>query len=113
MGRLFPPPPHLEPRFHQFSPDLVRMRVEHSLKALRTDVLDLLLLHECTPEAAGEARLLETLDALKRQGKIKAYGTATSYEATTQIAARQRGAFDAFQFPVQLEGPPNGPRARR
>lgn len=104
LKRLIAPPPPLSPRFHQFAPDAVRASVERSLKALRTDYLDMLLLHECTP---GEAEsLLDTLNALKQQGKIKAFGTATSFDETVQIAARRSADFDAFQFAFNLDGPP-------
>lgn len=109
LRRLLPEPAPLHPLFHQFSPASVRASVERSLKVLRTDYLDLLLLHECTPEEAADALLLETLDALKREGKIRAYGAATSRAATAQIAARPGAALDAYQFEFQPDGPPCAP----
>ncbi len=109
MGRLIAQPAPLNPRFHQFAPASVRASVERSLRALRTDYLDLLLLHECTLPEAGDPDLLETLDALKQHGKIKAHGTATSYETTAQIAAREGAAVSAYQFPFSSDGPPRTP----
>ncbi len=109
MRQLVSAPEPLSPRFHQFSPDTVGATVDRSLQALRTDYIDLLLLHECTPEEATDSTLLETLEALKRQGKIRAYGTATSNEATAAIAARQGAAFDAFQFAFHVDGAPETP----
>jgi len=106
VKRVISPPAPLSPRFHQFAPDAVRATVDRSLKALQCDALDLLLLHECAPAEAANPELLETLQALKRQGKIKAFGTAAGFEETAEIAARQSAAFDAFQYPFHLDGPP-------
>lgn len=106
VGRVLAPPAPREPRFHEFSPQSVRASVERSLKALRTDYIDLLLLHECTPQEAEDESLLEVLDALKRNGKIRAHGVATSYEESAQIAARAPAGMEACQFPFHLDGPP-------
>lgn len=106
VGRVLAPPAPLQPRFHVFSPEAVRTSVERSLKALRTDCIDLLLLHECTPQEAEDASVLEVLDTLKQSGKIKAHGIATSYEASARIAVRPPTGMEACQFPFHLDGPP-------
>lgn len=107
--RLLKPPAPLEPRFHQFSPHSVRASVERSLNALRTDYIDLLLLHECTAQEALDGALLEVLEALKQQGKIRAHGIATGYEVSAEIAARPPMGLKACQFPFHLDGPPPAP----
>ncbi len=60
-----------------FSADKIRSSVERSLKELRTDYLDGLLLHN--PEShilAGEESHYEILEALKQEGKIRSYGAS-------------------------------------
>ncbi|MBL8536031.1 MAG: aldo/keto reductase [Hyphomonadaceae bacterium] len=84
-----------------FSPAHVRASVERSLAALRTDRIDALLLHEVR---AGEisAPLLETLAALKREGKVIRVGLATQPNETTAILNAHRGIFEVIQ--VSLAG---------
>jgi predicted oxidoreductase len=49
--------------------------VEHSLRALRTDRLDLLLIHRPDP-LLDAAEVAATVEALKRSGKILAFGVS-------------------------------------
>jgi aryl-alcohol dehydrogenase-like predicted oxidoreductase len=59
-----------------FSPAHTRLSVERSLKRLETDRIDLLLVHSDGNDLAvlGDSGVYETLAALKREGKILAYG---------------------------------------
>ena len=53
----------------------VRASVEHSLQALRTDHLDLLLIHR--PDALGDFdELADTFEALRREGKVRCFGVS-------------------------------------
>ncbi len=65
----------------------VRPSFERSLKRLRTDHVDLLLLHECAPSQLTDD-LLEFLARCLADGTARATGTATSAEATVKIAKR-------------------------
>ena len=62
-----------------FSPQAIQESVERSLKRLRTDYLDVVLVHS----NGDDQRLIEedhvftTLAALKKDGKIRAYGMST------------------------------------
>jgi aryl-alcohol dehydrogenase-like predicted oxidoreductase len=63
-----------------FSPSYLTKALEASLKRLQTDYIDLYQLHSPRPpfvhsDAFGEA--LQTLERLKRQGKLRFYGVAT------------------------------------
>ncbi len=63
-----------------FSPRYLRAALEGSLKRLQSDYVDLFQLHSPGPQfmqgpAFGEA--LQTLEALKQQGKLRFYGIAT------------------------------------
>lgn len=90
-----------EPQFGRFAPSEFIASVETSLRALKTDRLDALLLHECSPADVSD-ELLRTLEALKSEGKILAIGTATSPAHTAAIAAAPPGIFTIWQFPCSL-----------
>lgn len=64
---------------HDFSPAALTASVERSLRRLRTDRLDIVLLHIGADDRATLARgqALETLARLKTQGKIRAIGAST------------------------------------
>ncbi|MEU6994500.1 aldo/keto reductase [Streptomyces sp. NPDC046465] len=66
-------------------PSIVR-RVEESLTRLRTDVLDVLLLHRPDPLAAP-AEVAEALTSLHRQGLVRRFGVSNMSAA--QLAALQ------------------------
>jgi len=104
---ILPPPPERHPQFHVFAPAAVRFSVERSLAALRTDRIDWLLLHECEPDEAAQAELLDLLDRLVSEGKILGYGTATQRDSTAQIAASTQGArFGLMQVPALAPASP-------
>lgn len=64
-----------------FAPAQIKLSVERSLRELKTDYLDILLLHECTLADIQEDKLLRTLEALIQAGKTRAVGfAATSNE---------------------------------
>lgn len=63
-----------------------RASFERSLRRLRTDHVDLLLLHECTPEQASD-ELVGFLADCVSAGTARAAGLATSAESTASIAA--------------------------
>ncbi|HEY4215050.1 MAG TPA: aldo/keto reductase [Steroidobacteraceae bacterium] len=65
-----------------FSPAYLTQALEGSLKRLRTDYVDLYQLHSPEPPFMRTAEFgaaLETLEKLKRQGKLRFYGVATEY----------------------------------
>jgi len=93
-----------EPRFGQFTHAQVMRSVETSLRELKTDYLDALLLHEVAPADITD-ELKRTLEELVRQGKARRTGIATSAQSTkalldahpdlcgiVQVAANEAGA---------------------
>jgi len=62
-----------------FDPSDIRKNVENSLRALKTDRLDLLQQHWPTPNVRPKIALKE-LEALKREGKIRAIGVSNWME---------------------------------
>jgi len=59
-----------------FSPSYVRFAVEESLRRLRTDYIDIYQLHNPRMWAIDSDELFATLEDLKSEGKIRAYGAA-------------------------------------
>ena len=68
-------------------PGHVRASVDHSLQALRTDYLDLLLIHR--PDALTDFdALADTFEALRREGKVRCFGVSNF--APQQLAPLHR-----------------------
>ena len=59
-----------------------RASLETSLRELGTDHVDLLLLHECRRGDLEQDELLEFLRDCVREGKVRAFGTATDLDST-------------------------------
>jgi aryl-alcohol dehydrogenase-like predicted oxidoreductase len=87
-------------RYPDLSPAHIIERCEASLKRLRIETIDVYLLHffdQLTPLAD----VTDTLERLRRQGKIKHYGTSNF--TTEQLrAVRKFGAYDVTQPPYSL-----------
>lgn len=63
-----------------FSPDLLRAQVEASLTRLATDRIDVLLMqHPSSDEVLRDEGVRATLDALKTEGKLRAWGASVSH----------------------------------
>jgi aryl-alcohol dehydrogenase-like predicted oxidoreductase len=63
-----------------FSVAAMQQSVEASLRALRTDYVDLLLLHEPAPDILVQEDLMKALEALVRQGKVRSFGVSADLE---------------------------------
>ena len=63
-------------RPHNWTPAFIRTACERSLQRLQTDRIDLYQLHNPRLDAIRNDEIFDTLAALKREGKIRAYGTA-------------------------------------
>jgi aryl-alcohol dehydrogenase-like predicted oxidoreductase len=70
------PDPNQRERPHNWEPSYVRFAVEKSLERLGTDRIDFYQLHNPRLDALRRDDLLATLEALKAEGKIRAYGAA-------------------------------------
>ena len=73
----------------RFSPDEVRASLETSLAELRLECVDILLLHECRPADLATAGLMELLEGLVREGKMRYFGIATDADSTRVILAEK------------------------
>lgn len=90
-----------QPRARLFSPAQVVRSLETSLRALQTDHVDALLLHEAAPEDVTDD-LLRALEALTAQGKAKRLGIASSAQAGATLAAAHPCLFTIVQADSEL-----------
>jgi aryl-alcohol dehydrogenase-like predicted oxidoreductase len=83
----------------KFSAQAARKSLERSLRSLRTDYIDILLLHECNPGDLRDSReLLDFLERMVFERKIFCFGTGTSVAATAAISQQ----FPAFMSVAQF-----------
>jgi aryl-alcohol dehydrogenase-like predicted oxidoreductase len=76
-----------------FSPAAIRASVEGSLRRLRRAAIDLLQLHNPTPDLlAGRPEIVGCLDELARAGKIRAWGISTKTPAEARRCVREFAA---------------------
>lgn len=87
--------PHMRGRFPSW---YVRENVEKSLKRLGVDRIDLFQLHSFTPDAVVELDWLETLLALRREGKIDHIGISLrDFKPDEGIDLARFGLVDSIQ----------------
>lgn len=98
----WPPQPHerIEDRYPEA---YLRANLEERLRFLRTDRIDVLLLHVWSRAWNREPSALEVLEKFKREGKIRAYGISTpdhdQDQLNTLLAA---GRLDVVQLVYNL-----------
>jgi aryl-alcohol dehydrogenase-like predicted oxidoreductase len=83
-----------------------RKQLEESLRLLKTDHLDLYQFHGLTKmtdldKVLGPGGAMETMEAAKREGKIRYIGFSV-HSAETALAAMDRYNFDTILFPVNF-----------
>lgn len=82
-------------RYPDLSPEHIRQRCELQLKRMGIETIDLYLLHMFDP-LTPLADVAESLDSLKKQGKIRSYGV--SNHTTEQLRAQRHfGDYDVVQ----------------
>ena len=69
-----------------FDPEKAKASLERSLAALRTDYIDLFLMHEPTLESAASGPLIEFLEQEVEKGTIRAYGCGGEWSQISRIA---------------------------
>jgi aryl-alcohol dehydrogenase-like predicted oxidoreductase len=74
----------------------VTASVETSLRALQTDVIDIMMIHSAPTGALSDGTMIEVLEKLKRQGKFLWIG-ASVYGEDASLMAIDLGTFDCLQ----------------
>jgi len=70
------------------SPEGIRKACEDSLQRLNTDFIDLYQFHDNSFPAEKAAPIRDTLEALVKEGKIRAYGWSTDFPERAQVFAQ-------------------------
>jgi len=90
----------------RFTPEELVSSLERSLAALRTDHIDVLLLHEATVDDLDD-ELLGALERSRRAGKIASFGIGREAASTAAIWRADRRFCPVLQFEWSaLSGPP-------
>jgi aryl-alcohol dehydrogenase-like predicted oxidoreductase len=80
----------MEQKHSDFSAGYLINAVEKSLTRLQTDYIDLFQLHKPSKEILEKGEFIETLEKLRKQGKIRHYGIS---------CAGNEDAFTCFKYP--------------
>jgi aryl-alcohol dehydrogenase-like predicted oxidoreductase len=83
-----------------WSPSGIRRQVEHSLRALRTEYVDVLQLHSCGLDVLERSDAIETLETLQREGKTRFIGY--SGDGAPAVWAARSGRFDTLQTSINV-----------
>ena len=78
----------LKVKYYDYSKDHIRFSVENSLKNLKTDYLDVLLLHRPSP-LMNPKEISEEIDKLKEEGKIKSFGVSNFTNSQLQFISKE------------------------
>lgn len=74
----------------------VRSSLENSLRALRRDVLDIVQIHNATPEVIRRGEMADILIEARRKGKVRFLG-ASVYGEEAALEAIDAGCYDVLQ----------------
>lgn len=86
--------------FKRFRSPYARSSVEGSLRRLRTEYLDVVLLHSPPREVIEGSEWVETLSDLKSEGKVRLYGV--SVDNKDKAIAAIRAGVDVIQTEVNI-----------
>lgn len=84
----------------QFMLKAAKSSIETSLRELKTDYIDLLLMHSCTLLDISD-EIFYFLESLKKEGKIRAHGVSTDIDVITKMQPQQRNSM-FLQFPNDI-----------
>lgn len=82
-----------------FTPDYLTAALDQSLRRLRTDWVDVFMLHAPSAEVLADEDLFHRLGRLTEQGKVRCLGVSVAEIAHASLAARMPGVH-AIQLPI-------------
>lgn len=92
--------------FGPFASEAVAPAIDGSLRRLKRDRIDVILLHLNDLSAAEAEPIFNELDRMKERGKIRAYGWSTDYSASAAaMAAREHFVAVEFAMNVFFDAP--------
>lgn len=92
--------PELKVKHYNYTKEYIIWSAENSLKHLKTDYLDLLLLHRPSPLMQPEV-VAEAISTLKKEGKIKSFGVSNFTPSQTDLLNKYVGV-DVNQIEFSL-----------
>jgi aryl-alcohol dehydrogenase-like predicted oxidoreductase len=88
----------------QFDPVTARVSLETSLRMLRTEYIDIYLLHEGSVGDCSE-EIFAFLEQAKAEGKIRAFGCGSAFEKVPPIASSRPKFLQVAQFESSIVRP--------
>ena len=82
---------------HDFSRENMLRGLHESLERMKTDVIDIMQLHNPPVEIATQENVVETLNLMKQQGKVRFTSISTTLPHLPTYL--EWGVFDTFQIP--------------
>jgi aryl-alcohol dehydrogenase-like predicted oxidoreductase len=82
----------------QFTVEVLQASIETSLRKLRTDYVDILLLHGAPIEVLDQSDLLEAMSLLVQAGKVRVAGLSGSHAVVAELFRRSPGPLTSAQF---------------
>jgi aryl-alcohol dehydrogenase-like predicted oxidoreductase len=82
---------------HDFSRENMLRGLHESLERMKTDVIDIMQLHNPPVEIASQENVVETLNLMKQQGKVRFTSISTTLPHLSTYL--EWGVFDTFQIP--------------
>ena len=79
----------------------VEASITESLRALQTDIIDLLYIHNATPELIQRGEIVEIMQQARQAGYARFMGT-TTYGEAAPLAVLKDGSFDCVQVAYNL-----------
>lgn len=86
----------------QFSPEAMRSSLETSLRELRTDYVDLLLLHAAPASVLEQDDLLEAMERLVESGKVRLAGISGEIPVIEKYFNRRPKVLKTAQFALNV-----------
>ena len=83
-----------------WTPEAVRVGTEESLRRLRTDLIDVLHLHSCSLAKLQTPGLIDELDALVTEGKVRQIAYSGDNEAL--VWAVESGRFGSIETSINI-----------
>ena len=79
----------------------VNASLDHSLRALRRDVLDIVQIHNATVSILQQGEMVECLERMREQGKVRYIG-ASVYGEEAALAALRTGKIQVLQIALSV-----------
>jgi aryl-alcohol dehydrogenase-like predicted oxidoreductase len=86
-----------------FSVELMQSSLEASLRSLRTDYVDMLLLHAAPMSVLAQDDLFEALQRLVESGKVRAAGISGGHDVIAAAFSQRTHGLNTAQFAMNME----------